>query len=105
MRKNKKKPANKKRITPREKINNFLEELMIEDGEVVLMDGFDEAFIGVSQRVSEPLVAVYSQKMMVDVLIKRDKMTFDDAYEFISFNCQGAYIGPKTPIIVSEIKK
>ena len=36
------------------------------------MDGFDEAFIGYSQRINEPEIAIYSYQKMIDTLIERD---------------------------------
>ena len=70
------------------------------DDEALLMDGFDEACIGFSQRINEPVLAVYSYDKMVEVLMTRDGMDYDEASEFIDFNCVGAWIGERTPIIV-----
>ena len=33
----------------------------------------------------------------------RDGMNYDDAEEYIEFNCIGAYIGEQTPIIVFDV--
>jgi hypothetical protein len=81
----------------RKQINDFFIE---RDENVLLMDGFDEAFIGYSQRINEPVLAVYSWEKMVDVCIKRDGMTYDEATEYIEYNCIGAWVGERTPIIV-----
>jgi hypothetical protein len=81
----------------RKQINDFFIE---RDENVLLMDGFDEAFIGYSQRINEPVLAVYSWEKMVDVCIKRDGMTYDEATEYIEYNCTGAWVGERTPIIV-----
>lgn len=83
----------------RDEINEYLEGI----GESVLLaDGFEDAFIGLSQRMNEPLTAVYSYKKMVDVLIERDSMTHEEATEYIDFNVVGAWVGPQTPIIVFD---
>ena len=42
---------------------------------------------------------VYSGDQMVDLLVQRDEMTEEEAFEFIDFNIVGAYIGIDTPII------
>jgi len=81
----------------RKQINDFFIE---RDEDVLLMDGFDEAFIGYSQRINEPVLAVYSWEKMVDVCIKRDGMTYDEATEYIEYNCIGAWVGERTPVIV-----
>jgi hypothetical protein len=73
-------------------------------GETVLLcDGFDEAFIGLSQRINEPLCAVYSYEKMVDVLMSRDGMDYEDAVDYLDFNVVGAWVGEQTPIIVMPI--
>ena len=81
----------------RKRINDFFIE---RDEDVLLMDGFDEAFIGYSQRINEPMLAVYSWEKMVDVCVKRDGMTYDEANEYIEYNCTWAWVGERTPIIV-----
>ena len=81
----------------RNNINQALEQM----GEnALLMDGFDEAIIGFSQRINEPVLAVYSFEKMMAVCMKRDGMTDEEAEEYISYNCIGAWVGEKTPIIV-----
>lgn len=81
----------------RKRINNFFIE---RDENILLMDGFDEAFIGYSQRINEPMLAVYSWEKMVGVCVNRDGMTDDEATEYIEYNCIGAWVGERTPIIV-----
>ena len=71
---------------------------------VLLMDGFDEAFIGHSQRINEPEIAIYSYQKMIDTLIERDLMDYDEAVEYIYYNCLGASVGKRTPIIVMPIE-
>ena len=71
----------------------------------LLMDGFDEACIGFSQRINEPMLAVYSYQKMVDTLIERDEMDYEEATEYIDYNCLGAWIGEQTPIIVMPIEQ
>jgi hypothetical protein len=86
--------------TTREQIDEYLKEM---DESTLLMDGFEDAFIGFSQRINDPLLAVYSYDKMVEVLMTRDGMDYDMASEFIDFNCVGAYIGEQTPIIVRSL--
>lgn len=75
----------------------------MDDPDALLMDGFDEAFIGWSQRINEPRLAVYSWELMMKVLMDRDSMTDEEAEEYISYNCTGAWVGERTPIIVMPI--
>jgi hypothetical protein len=84
----------------RQQIEDFFEDTGIK---VLLMDGFDEACIGFSQRINEPMLAVYSYDMMLDLLMDRDGMELDVAEEYIEYNCVGAWIGEQTPIIVRSL--
>lgn len=70
--------------------------------EIMLMDGFEEAFIGFSRRCGQPTLASYSFDKMVDVLIERDSMDPDEAMEYIEYNCVGAWMGPLTPVVLYE---
>lgn len=84
----------------KEQISDALEEM----GEsTLLMDGFEDAFIGFSHRINQPILAVYSYDKMVNVLMFRDGMNYETASEYIDFNCVGAWIGDKTPIIVMSL--
>jgi hypothetical protein len=79
-----------------------VEELAEIDEDILLMDGFNDAIIGYSQRIGEPVLAVYSWQKMVDVLVK--DMSYEDAVEYIEYNCLGAWVGERTPIIVMSME-
>ena len=87
-------------MTTRKQIDVFFDEL---EGSPLLMDGFDEAIIGYSQRGNERLLAVYSYEKMVEVLVSRDRIEYEEAVEYIDFNCVGAWVGDETPIIVMSL--
>lgn len=76
------------------------EQLAAMEENALLMDGFDDAIIGFSRRINEPLLAVYSWQKMMDTLITRDGMEYEEAEEYIEYNCIGAWVGERTPIIV-----
>ena len=84
----------------REDIQKYLEDI---GEQALLMDGFEHAIIGFSQRINEPLLAVYSFEEMVKTCIFRDGMTDEEAEEYIEFNCISAWVGEQTPIIVKPI--
>lgn len=78
-----------------------LQEALEELGETtLLMDGFDEAFIGWSRRINEPLLAVYSYDGLIKVCVERDGMDYEEAVEYVDYNVAGAWVGEQTPIIV-----
>ena len=75
------------------------------------MDGYDTAVIGqatvwvsVDGGMSREDVLIYSGQGILETLVERDGMDWDDAREFIEFNMEGAYMGPQTPIIVWEVE-
>ena len=66
-------------------------------------DGFDEAIIGqacIWRDKGMHNVLVYDAEKMRSILMERDKMSSDEAREFIEFNVEGAYVGVETPIYV-----
>ena len=67
------------------------------DSEFLSADGFEDAIIGVC---GEKLV--YSRTLCIDILMQRDKMSYDEAVEYFDFNVEGAYMGDKTPIWVDD---
>ena len=69
--------------------------------EALMCDGFDEAIIGIAERISLGPVVAYDVDKMLDILVKRDGMTYEEAYEYFSFNILGAWMGEYTPIFVT----
>ena len=65
------------------------------------MDGLDDALLGLSTRMNEPTVAVYSQSKIIEILVK-DGMSHEEAYEHFGFNIAGSYMGAETPTIVDD---
>ena len=70
--------------------------------EALLADGFEEAVIGVAERCSQPTLVVYDIDRCLKILMERDKMTYDEAVEYLSFNTLGAWIGEHTPLFLTR---
>jgi len=66
---------------------------------LLLADGFEDALLGIGGAFNQ-LAAVYDYDKCVDILIKRDGMSMEDAEEWMSFNVCGAYVGEHTPIFL-----
>lgn len=81
-------------------INEYLEE---RDESAILVTGFEDAIIGFAQRCGEPLVAVYDYDKMVNIMMFRDDLSYDDAAEFIDANIVCMWAGPRTPVIVMPL--
>lgn len=68
--------------------------------EALMADGFDKAIIGVAERCGLAALVVYDAAKCIDILVKRDGMTHDEASEFFNFNTLGAYVGENTPLFL-----
>lgn len=68
--------------------------------DLLLADGFDEAFIGVGRRCGQPNIAVYDSEKCIEVLQKGGDMTEEEAMEYFEFNVVGAWVGDHTPMFV-----
>ena len=77
-----------------EEISTYIEEQGMEG--VLLADGLEDAFIGVSCGFG-PNKAIYDWDKCVEVFMNRDGMTYEEAVEWIDYNVTGAYVGEQTP--------
>jgi hypothetical protein len=71
--------------------------------ELMTIDGFDEAFIGVGTVFNETITC-YDRDRIIGILMERDRLTQEDAEEYLEFNIAGAYMGKKTPILISIVE-
>ena len=71
-----------------------------QEGMVLLADGFHRAFIGLTTEWSGAMRSVYDYDKCVDILMKRDDMTEEEAEEYMEFNVMGAYMGEHTPVFL-----
>ncbi len=69
--------------------------------EALLLDGFDDAIIGIAQRINLGPVVAYDVEKILDILCK-DGMTYEEALEYYNFNILGAWMGEFTPIFVEN---
>ena len=71
---------------------------------LLLADGFEEAFVGVSRRFGmyDP-VATYDYDKCIQILIDRDGMDPGGAIEFFEFNVIGSWVGERTPTFLHSV--
>ena len=67
------------------------------DFDAIVLDGFDDALIGVSNSGR----LVYDIGVMRKVLVERDKMEIDEAIEYLDFNVINAKFGELNPIYIT----
>jgi hypothetical protein len=69
----------------------------------VLLDGLDDAIIGVVEEFGNGPRVLYSKQKILTILCERDEMTIDEAAEFYDYNILGLYAGEQNPIfLISE---
>jgi hypothetical protein len=74
-----------------------LREIISENNpDAMLLDGFDDALIG----MSECHKAVYSIEAIIRILIVENEMTEEDAWDYYGYNIACAYVGEFTPLYV-----
>ena len=83
----------------------FLEEQLPDDQTVLLASGLDDAFIGVGSAFNSVPIAVYDKDKVIEILMTRDVMTYEEALEFFDFNIAGAYVGESTPMFMSVMER
>lgn len=64
---------------------------------LILMDGFDEAIVGLTNE-DEPRV-VYSEEKILDEL-NRILGSYEDALDYYGYNIASTYVGVQTPLII-----
>ena len=79
---------------------NLREELSEEYGDLLFMTQveFDDAILGVAERIGMEAVVAYSTAKIIEILAR--DMTEDEAVEYFEFNILGAYMGERTPVFV-----
>ncbi len=68
--------------------------------EALLCDGFDEALMGVAERINLGPVAAYSVEKILDILTT-EGMSYGEALEYFDFNIRGAWVGENTPVFIT----
>ena len=65
-------------------------------------DGFDEAILGVVQRMGIQAIC-YDQDKVIDILME-DGMSYEEAVEYFEFNIAGAWVGESTPFFMQRME-
>ena len=74
------------------------------DEELLCVDGFDDAIIGICQRATSSNVVAYDTDRCIEILVERSGMTEEEAVEYFEFNVVGAWMGERTPVFISNVK-
>ena len=75
---------------------------MIEEyPELLKLDGFDDAILGVVQRIGLQAIC-YDTHKVIEILMK--DMSEEDAWDYYSYNMLGAYVGESTPVFLERME-
>jgi len=67
----------------------------------VILEGFDDCIIGVSESFGEEPRIIYSKKQIITKLMK--DMSQEDAVDYYYYNIVGGMFGTQNPIFVQDI--
>jgi hypothetical protein len=79
-----------------EDINEFAEG-------TVILDGLDDAIIGIVEEFGNGPRILYSKDKILTILCERDGMSIEEAKEFYGYNIVGLYAGEQNAVfLISE---
>lgn len=73
-----------------------------ENPKALLLDGYEQAFVGLTHRYGQKPFPVYSYTKCIEINVKRDRMTYDEAIEWFEYNAMRSWVGKNTPIILLD---
>lgn len=77
------------------------EEIFEWNEEALICDGFDEAIIGMAERINLGPVVAYDVNKIIKILMDSNDMTYEEANEYYEYNIVGAWMGEYTPIFIN----
>ena len=77
------------------------ESLSEQNPKALKADGFDAAFVGYGYQHGSDALAIYDEAKCIKILIDRDGMTAEEAWDYFYFNVKGAFVGDGTPIFMT----
>ena len=107
-----------KQIVLKDKNYNYLVNVMrLKVGDsVALIDGKNGEFVGsvlavekracivgVGERMGSEPFLVYNKLLVIEILVQRDKMGYEEAMEFFNYNILGSYVGESTPVFITQL--
>ncbi len=66
----------------------------------VMLEGFDDCVVGVSESFGEEPRLIYSKKQIINKLM--EDMTEEDATEHYYYNIVGGYFGVQNPLFIQD---
>lgn len=87
-------------------INSWIHSQLDCEGGVVALDGFEDAFVGVVDRLGmDRPVACYDFDKCIQILCQRDQMSREDALDYFWANVAGSWLGEQTPYFLRGMNR
>tara|TARA_R100001443_G_C3354758_1_gene177680 strand:- start:229 stop:471 length:243 start_codon:yes stop_codon:yes gene_type:complete len=67
----------------------------------IVLDGLDKAVIGSASTFGRDTVVAYDYRKIIDLLVNRDGMSYDEAVEYFDFNIGGLSAGERNPVFIN----
>jgi len=68
----------------------------------IILDGLDEAIMGIAEEFGNGYRIVYSKSKIFSILMNRDGMTEEETIEFYEYNILGLYASPQNAIFFED---
>jgi len=68
----------------------------------IILDGLDEAIMGIAEEFGNGYRIVYSKSKIFGILMNRDGMTEEESIEFYEYNILGLYASPQNAIFFED---
>ena len=68
---------------------------------VVMLEGFEEAYLGTAERIDLGVVAVYDQKKCIRVIMQQESVSQAAARELFEYNIGNTWLGEKGPLFIT----
>ena len=84
------------------RVQQILDSLEAQETPFLKADGLDDAIIGSGSYgilISDSIL-IYDVNKVIDILMTRDGMSYEDAVEFFEFNILDAWVGDGTPMFI-----
>jgi len=75
-----------------------IQQAMESNKETMLVEGYDDAIIGLDTS-GDVFRVIYDREKMVEML-EEDGMSSEEAWDYLEYNVFGAYVGEGTPLYV-----
>ena len=76
------------------------EEIAEYNEDALILEGFDEAIIGLAERINLGPVVAYDVNKICEILMNKHNMSYEEAIEYFNFNIIGAWMGDFTPVYI-----